>query len=122
MLSEALNIHSKENYDQNKENKSLFITEKLSQIINEESSYDDEVSLLGDSNYLSTPMFSPNKSPSPFITPKYLKERKEFTTQITWPYLQLSKTPPKANSTAEFTFESPSLMLNLESPKPFIIT
>ena len=117
MLSEALHMHSKDN-TQDKENKSPFPSRKLSHIIEEEESSFDEVSLLGDSNYLSTPMFSPNKSPSPFITPKFLKERKDVIHQIIWPTHHLSKTPPQANLIGEFTFESPSLMLNLESPKP----
>ena len=119
MLSDALNVHAKENYSQDKENKSNFTPRKISQMIQREESSYDEASLMEDSNYLSTPMFSPNKSPSPFITPKFLKERRDFANVQPWALHGVSKTPPQATNIPEFTFESPSLMLNLESPKPF---
>jgi hypothetical protein len=47
-----------------------------------------------------------------------VKEQKMLLVQeLGWGNALVSKTPPQAKMAMEFTFESPSLMLNLESPK-----
>ena len=117
ILSEALKIYSKDQFGQDKENR-FYSPRKLAQMNSRDESSFEEVSIIDDANFLSTPMFSPNKSPSPFKTPKFLKERREFLNENHWQPHQLSKTPPQAKAMVEFAFESPSLMLNLESPKP----
>ena len=120
LLSEALQIYTK---DQDKENQYYDTPKKEGFIGKEESEY-EEVELIDESGYISSPMFSPNKSSmieensprkSPFITPKFVKER----LHPEWAAGNLSKTPPEVNLCNEFNFESPSVMLNLESPKPF---
>ena len=134
LLSEAVEIYSK---DYEKENQ--YETPKKIDYLERDDSTFDDVCLIDDSGYLSSPMFSPGKSFSPFITPKPLKDFKDFgdlrdskdskdlkdlkdlkdskgLLNANWH--AASKTPPQTNLASEFNFESPSLMLNLESPKP----
>jgi Myb-like DNA-binding domain len=110
ILSEALQMYSKD--QQIPDKGEIFTPRKLLNAGNREDSSFDEISIMDDANFLSTPMFSPNKSPSPFITPKFLKDLRE-TTPSAWRAQALSKTPPQTQS-PKFTYESPSLMLNLE--------
>jgi hypothetical protein len=111
LLAEAVEMYSK---DFEKENEGFESPKKVGFHDKDDSTF-DEVCLMDDSEYMSSPMFSPNKSPSPFITPKLAKETKDLLNP-TWQ--AISKTPPQVNLCNEFNFESPSVMLNLESPKP----
>ena len=106
MVSEALSEYK--NINEDKENHyspvhTVYITQK------EDHSFND-ICIAYDSNYLNTPIFSPYNTPSPFKTPKSLRSRDSFV----WAP-QTLKTPPQNKH--EFLCESPSLMLNLETPK-----
>jgi hypothetical protein len=117
LLTEALQLYTKEQLSEDKENRYDCSPQKDPG--KDDLGFDD-VCLMDDSNYLSTPMFSPNKASSQFATPKFIKDYKNLPSQeLVWPNPQFLKTPPQINFNTEFTFESPSLMLNLESPRTF---
>ncbi|OMJ70202.1 hypothetical protein SteCoe_31884 [Stentor coeruleus] len=115
MLGEALQVYTKDQYMQDKENR--YYGSPNRDVEKDEIGYDD-VCIMDESEYLSTPGFSPDKSPLRFNTPRVIKEQKMLLVQeIGWGNALVSKTPPQNRMVMEFTFESPSLMLNLESPK-----
>ena len=114
LLSEAVEMYTK---DYEKENQCYDSPKKLEYMEKDDSTFDDAC-LMDDSGYLSSPMFSPNKTPSPFITPKLSKDVKDLKELLNPNWHVASKTPPQINLAIEFSFESPSIMLNLESPKP----